>query len=114
MKNILLKYICLGLTTVALALPSACTGVTSNPTEIEPRSPIMVATANPHATEAGLEVLRSGGSAVDAAVAIAAVLSLVEPQSSGLAGGAFMVHFENDTKTVAVYDGRETAPGLID
>ena len=70
----------------------------------------MVATANPHATEAGLEVLRSGGSAVDAAVAIAAVLSLVEPQSSGLAGGAFMVHFENDTKTVAVYDGRETAP----
>ena len=74
----------------------------------------MVATANPHATKAGLEVLRSGGSAVDAAVAIAAVLSLVEPQSSGLAGGAFMVHFENDTKTVAVYDGRETAPGLID
>ena len=114
MKNFLLKYICLGLTTVALALPSACTGVTSNPTEIEPRSPIMVATANPHATKAGLEVLRSGGSAVDAAVAIAAVLSLVEPQSSGLAGGAFMVHFENDTKTVAVYDGRETAPGLID
>ena len=99
---------------VALAISSACTGVTSNPTEVEPRSSIMVATANPHATEAGLEVLRSGGSAVDAAVAIAAVLSLVEPQSSGLAGGAFMVHFENDTKTVSVYDGRETAPQLID
>ena len=99
---------------VAPAISGACTGVTSNPTEVEPRSSIMVVTANPHATEAGLEVLRSGGSAVDAAVAIAAVLSLVEPQSSGLAGGAFMVHFENDTKTVSVYDGRETAPQLID
>lgn len=99
---------------VAPAISGACTGVTNNPTEVEPRSSIMVVTANPHATEAGLEVLRSGGSAVDAAVAIAAVLSLVEPQSSGLAGGAFMVHFENDTKTVSVYDGRETAPGLID
>lgn len=70
----------------------------------------MVVTANPHASKAGAEVLRLGGSAVDAAIAIEAVLSLVEPQSSGLGGGAFMVHFDNETKKLAVYDGRETAP----
>jgi gamma-glutamyltranspeptidase/glutathione hydrolase len=73
-------------------------------------SPVMVVTANPYATEAGLDILRAGGSAVDAAVAIEAVLSLVEPQSSGLAGGAFMVHFDAETKSLSVYDGRETAP----
>jgi gamma-glutamyltranspeptidase/glutathione hydrolase len=70
----------------------------------------MVVTANPHATAAGLAVIRAGGSAVDAAIAIEAVLSLVEPQSSGLAGGAFMVHYDNETKSLAVYDGRESAP----
>ncbi|MEM7358782.1 MAG: gamma-glutamyltransferase family protein [Pseudomonadota bacterium] len=70
----------------------------------------MVVTANPHATRAGADVLRAGGSAVDAAIAIEAVLSLVEPQSSGLAGGGFMVHFDNQTKNMTVYDGRETAP----
>ncbi len=70
----------------------------------------MVVTANPHASKAGAEILRAGGSAVDAAIAIEAVLSLVEPQSSGLAGGAFMVHFDNQTNAVSVYDGRETAP----
>ncbi len=76
----------------------------------QPKPQAMVVTANPHATAAGLEVLRSGGSAVDAAIAIESVLSLVEPQSSGLAGGAFMVHYDNETKTLAVYDGRESAP----
>ncbi len=70
----------------------------------------MVVTANPHATAAGIEVLKAGGSAVDAAIAIESVLSLVEPQSSGLAGGAFMVHYDNEAKTLAVYDGREAAP----
>ncbi|MFT4938449.1 MAG: gamma-glutamyltranspeptidase/glutathione hydrolase [Paraglaciecola sp.] len=78
-------------------------------TEKKP-SEVMVVTANPYATQAGLDVLRAGGSAVDAAVAVEAVLSLVEPQSSGLAGGGFMVHFDNETKSMAVYDGRETAP----
>lgn len=73
-------------------------------------SKLMVVSANKHATEAGLEILRLGGSAVDAAVAIEAVLSLVEPQSSGLAGGAVMVYFDNDIKTLSVYDGRETSP----
>ncbi len=70
----------------------------------------MVVTANPHATEAGAAILRQGGSAVDAAVAIESVLSLVEPQSSGLGGGGFMVHYDAETKKTTVYDGRETAP----
>jgi gamma-glutamyltranspeptidase/glutathione hydrolase len=69
-----------------------------------------VSAANPLAAEAGLEVLRSGGSAVDAAVAIQAVLGLVEPQSSGLGGGAFLMHFDAGTGETVVYDGRETAP----
>jgi gamma-glutamyltranspeptidase/glutathione hydrolase len=67
-----------------------------------------VAAANPLATEAGLQILRAGGSAVDAAIAVQMVLALVEPQSSGLGGGAFLLHF--DGKHTQAYDGRETAP----
>jgi gamma-glutamyltranspeptidase / glutathione hydrolase len=67
-----------------------------------------VAAANPLATDAGQQVLRAGGSAIDAAIAVQMVLALVEPQSSGLGGGAFLLHF--DGKTTQVYDGRETAP----
>lgn len=70
----------------------------------------MVAAANPIATEAGLKVLRAGGTAVDAAVAIQATLGLVEPQSSGLGGGAFMVYYDGKTRRVTAYDGREFAP----
>ncbi len=70
----------------------------------------MVAAANPIATEAGLKVLRAGGSAIDAAVAIQATLGLVEPQSSGVGGGAFLVYFDGRTHKVTAYDGRETAP----
>jgi gamma-glutamyltranspeptidase/glutathione hydrolase len=70
----------------------------------------MVAAANPLAVEAGLRVLRDGGSAVDAAVAVQAVLGLVEPQSSGLGGGAFMVFYDAKTGKVTAYDGREKAP----
>jgi len=69
-----------------------------------------VAAANPLAVEAGLAVLKRGGSAADAAVAIQAVLGLVEPQSSGLGGGAFMVAYDAATHEVTAYDGRETAP----
>jgi gamma-glutamyltranspeptidase/glutathione hydrolase len=86
----------------------ACTS--ENTPKEEKQSPIMVVTANPHATKAGLEILRAGGSAVDAAIAIEAVLGLVEPQSSGLAGGGFMVHFDASEKAISVFDGRETAP----
>ncbi|MBC8118737.1 MAG: gamma-glutamyltransferase [Burkholderiaceae bacterium] len=72
----------------------------------------MAASANPLASEAGREVLRAGGSAVDAAIAIQMVLTLVEPQSSGIGGGAFLLHW--DGRTVAAYDGRETAPLAAD
>jgi len=75
-----------------------------------PERQAFVAAAHPLAVEAGLNVLRKGGSAVDAAVAVQAMLSLVEPQSSGLGGGAFMVRYDAKTKAVTVYDGRETAP----
>ena len=68
----------------------------------------MVAAANPRATEAGAAMLERGGSAVDAAIAVQMVLTLVEPQSSGIGGGAFLLHW--DGRSVAVLDGRETAP----
>jgi gamma-glutamyltranspeptidase / glutathione hydrolase len=71
-----------------------------------------VAAANPLATDAGYQVLKAGGSAVDAAIAVQMVLALVEPQSSGLGGGAFMLHF--DGKAIEAYDGRETAPAAAD
>ncbi len=76
----------------------------------ETRPPAMIAAANPAAVEAGLTVLRAGGSAVDAAVAVQAALGLVEPQSSGLGGGAFMVYYDAATRRVTAYDGREVAP----
>ena len=70
----------------------------------------MVAAANPLAAEAGARVLREGGSAADAMVAVQAVLGLVEPQSSGLGGGAFLVYYDAATGTLTTLDGRETAP----
>lgn len=73
----------------------------------------MVAAADPRAVEAGLEVLRNGGHAVDAAIAVHAVLGLVEPQSSGLGGGAFMMVYERASGNMTVFDGRETAPAAI-
>ena len=76
-------------------------------------SPGMVAAANPLATQAGVDVLRNGGSAVDAAIAVQAVLGLVEPQSSGLGGGAFMVVYDPEAAKVWTYDGREEAPAAV-
>lgn len=70
----------------------------------------MVAAANPLAVEAGLAMLRQGGSAVDAAIAVQLVLNLVEPQSSGIGGGAFLLYWHAAEKTLETYDGRETAP----
>jgi len=72
----------------------------------------MVAAANPLATEAGYQMLKQGGTALDAAIATQLVLTLVEPQSSGIGGGAFLMHF--DGKRVQSYDGRETAPSAAD
>ncbi len=70
----------------------------------------MVVAANPLAARAGLDILRREGSAVDAAIATQMVLNLVEPQSSGIGGGGFMLHFEAESGAVVAYDGRETAP----
>ncbi|MEO1642485.1 MAG: gamma-glutamyltransferase, partial [Pseudomonadota bacterium] len=70
----------------------------------------MVAAADPRAVEAAVKVLRDGGHAVDAAIAAHTVLGLVEPQSSGIGGGAFMVVYDRELDETFVYDGRETAP----
>ena len=72
-----------------------------------------VASANPLASEAGYQILKAGGSAVDAAIAVQMVLGLVEPQSSGIGGGAFLLHFDGKKNTQA-FDGRETAPSTVD
>ena len=69
-----------------------------------------VAAAHPLATEAGMAMLRAGGTAVDAAVAVQAVLTLVEPQSSGIGGGLFLLHWNAANRALAAWDGRETAP----
>ncbi len=70
----------------------------------------MVIAAHPLAAEAGLAMLRKGGAAIDAGIAAQMVLNLVEPQSSGIGGGAFMLYWDAAAKTLAGYDGRETAP----
>jgi gamma-glutamyltranspeptidase/glutathione hydrolase len=70
----------------------------------------MVAAAHPLAADAGVAVLKVGGSAVDAAIAAQLVLGLVEPESSGIGGGAFLLHWSEKEKRVRAYDGRETAP----
>ena len=75
-----------------------------------------VASANPLASQAGLDILQAGGSAVDAAIAVQMVLGLVEPQSSGIGGGAFLLHSQGTgpTRRMQAFDGRETAPALAD
>lgn len=97
---------------VAFLLTGCATRVAEAPARetAAPARQIFVASANPIATEAGLAVLRKGGNAVDAAIAVQAMLSLVEPQSSGLGGGAFMTYYSAADGKVMVYDGRETAP----
>ena len=72
----------------------------------------MVVAAHPLAVEAGAEILKDGGSAVDAMVAVQMVLNLVEPQSSGIGGGAFLLHHDAETQQVVAIDGREVAPAL--
>ena len=98
------------LTTVAMlfaAIPAQRLAAESSPVFATRH---MVSAANPLAARAGLEMLRRGGSAVDAAIAIQMVLTLVEPQSSGVGGGAFMLHFDAASRNLTGFDGRETAP----
>jgi gamma-glutamyltranspeptidase/glutathione hydrolase len=86
--------------------PEAASGTTDKPGWSTRR--FAVAAANPLATDAGYQVLKAGGSAIDAAIAVQMVLGLVEPQSSGIGGGAFLLHW--DGRVVEAFDGRETAP----
>ncbi|MDP3170054.1 MAG: gamma-glutamyltransferase family protein [Polaromonas sp.] len=90
--------------------PEGASGYTEKPGWAT--SKFAVAAANPLATDAGYQVLKAGGSAIDAAIAVQMVLTLVEPQSSGIGGGAFLLH--SDGKTVEAFDGRETAPAAAD
>ena len=92
------------------ALPEMASGWTARPV-LEARRTMVVA-AHPLAAEAGLQMLREGGSALDAAIAAQMVLALVEPQSSGIGGGAFLMHW--DGSAVQAWDGRETAPAAAD
>ncbi|MDH3293925.1 MAG: gamma-glutamyltransferase, partial [Acidimicrobiia bacterium] len=98
---------------VALALTATTTPVVAQ--DAAPPSAVitqreMVVTANPLATAAGVKVLQQGGTAADAMVAVQAVLGLVEPQSSGLGGGAFLVWYDGATGEITTYDAREKTP----
>jgi gamma-glutamyltranspeptidase/glutathione hydrolase len=118
----------IALTCLAAALLTACASAPSSFTYTVPLQPeglsgytekpgwattkFAVAAANPLATDAGYQILKAGGSAIDAAIAVQMVLTLVEPQSSGIGGGAFLLH--HDGKAVEAFDGRETAPAAAD
>nr|WP_241264100.1 gamma-glutamyltransferase [Bowmanella dokdonensis] len=111
---------------VILCLVLSLTVVQANPQVPEDREPeaatgfeskkavsgqeFMVSAANPYAAWAGKKILMQGGSAIDAAIAVQAMLTLVEPQSSGIGGGAFILYWDNISRTLTTYDGRETAP----
>ncbi|HEY3048198.1 MAG TPA: gamma-glutamyltransferase family protein [Polaromonas sp.] len=92
------------------AQPEGSSGFTAKPGWAT--SKFAVAAANPLATDAGYQVLKAGGSAIDAAIAVQMVLTLVEPQSSGIGGGAFLLHYSGNK--VEAFDGRETAPAAVD
>jgi gamma-glutamyltranspeptidase/glutathione hydrolase len=92
----------------AFEMPEGESGLTPKP--LVKAKEHMVVAAHPLAAEAGLAMLRQGGSAIDAGIATQMVLTLVEPQSSGIGGGAFMLYWEAAAETLTGYDGRETAP----
>ena len=88
--------------------PEPPSGYTAKAIQYAPQD--MVSAANPLAVQAGVAILAQGGSAIDAAIAVQMVLNLVEPQSSGMGGGAFLLHLDRGTAKVLAYDGREMAP----
>jgi gamma-glutamyltranspeptidase/glutathione hydrolase len=91
--------------------PEAATGVMAKNLAVGEQ--FMVAAANPHAANAGKRIIEQGGSAIDAAIAIQAMLTLVEPQSSGIGGGGFILYWDNTAKQLYTFDGREVAPQKI-
>lgn len=93
---------------ISQAVPEAFTGMEYKKAHIAKDA--MIAAANPHAVEAGQQMLALGGNAIDAAIAVQLVLTLVEPQSSGIGGGAFLMWFDGKSKQISTFDGRETAP----
>ena len=96
--------------TAATAQPEGSSGYTAKPGWATTK--FAVAAANPLATDAGYQILKAGGSAIDAAIAVQMVLTLVEPQSSGIGGGAFLLH--SNGRAIEAFDGRETAPAAVD
>ena len=93
--------------------PEIATGYRSDMTAVRTNR-FAVATANPLSTQAACRVLRDGGTAADAVVAAQAVLGLVEPQSSGIGGGGFLLYYDAGSGALSAYDGRETAPAAAD
>lgn len=91
-----------------IAAPEIGSGLSAKALAFAPHD--MVAAAHPLAVQAGVGVLAQGGSAVDAAIAVQLALNVVEPQSSGIGGGAFLLHFDAAQRQTLAYDGRETAP----
>ncbi len=108
-----LTRICAALAALTLAscapVPATVETPASAPVAQQKVAPFVIA-ANPLAAQAGMDVLERGGSAADAALAVQAMLSLVEPQSSGMGGGAFLNYYDASSDSVIIYDGRETAP----
>jgi gamma-glutamyltranspeptidase/glutathione hydrolase len=95
----------------ALALVACASGsIAGGSQQDAPRGEAMAAAANPHAVHAAVEILNAGGSAVDAAIAAELVLGLVEPQSSGIGGGGFLLNYNAASERISGYDGREIAP----
>lgn len=92
----------------ALDFPEASSGLTEQKGGTSQR--FMVAAANPLAVQAGYDIIKAGGNALDAAITTQLVLNLVEPQSSGIGGGAFILYWDNEAQKLFAYDGRETAP----
>lgn len=94
------------------AYPEAATGFVDN--QLVTSDNYMVSAANPYAVKAGTEILAAGGSAIDAAVAVQTMLTLVEPQSSGIGGGGFILYWDAEAEQLHTLDARETAPAATD